>query len=135
MTTRPLRYLLDLALVVWVGAWIVAGVSVSRQVEGLTHLSDTVTNVGGALDAAGNALDSLTALPLVGDRVKAPAQEVHVAGQSALSSGRSSRRSIHNLSGLLGWAVALIPSVPIAVVYLTLRFGRFRVVRVDRRRE
>ncbi len=129
------RYLLDLAVAVWVIGCVVLALAVSSNVDGLTHLSDTVTNVGGAVDEAGQALHSLSSLPLIGDRLDQPAQRVSEAGRSVLASGRSSRASVHGLSTLLGWALALIPTVPIVAIYLPFRLGHLRVVRVERRAE
>lgn len=131
MTGRT-RHAIDLALVAWVAACVILGVSVAARVDDVSRLSDTVTAVGGAVDAAGSALDSLSSVPFVGDRLKEPARRVRAAGQSALASGRSSRSSIHDLSTLLGWALALIPTVPLIALYLPFRLGHLRVVRVER---
>ena len=60
----PLRYALDVALVAWVAAWIAVGVSVAHQVEGLTRLSDTVSNVSApAVNALADASASAARAP------------------------------------------------------------------------
>jgi hypothetical protein len=116
----------DVVLVVWSVAWVLVGVRVAHEVEGLTRLSDTVVKVGEAVDASGQAIESLASVPIVGDRLDDPAHRIRTAGQSALASGRSSRGSIHNLSPLLGFAIALIPTVPLLGLYLPLRIGAIR---------
>jgi hypothetical protein len=116
----------DVTLALWTVAWVAMGVAVSRQVGGLTSTTYTISNVGGAIDQAGAALQSLGSLPVVGERLSGPADQIRSTGRSAVASGRDSRASIHRLSGLLGFAVALIPSVPLVAIYLPVRIGRAR---------
>ena len=117
---------LDVVLAVWTVAWVIVGFRVADNVEGLTHLSDTVVTVGGALDSSGQALGSLDGLPLVGDRVRDPAGRIRAAGQSAVASGQTARRSVHHLSPLLGFAIALIPTIPLLAIYVPLRVAVVR---------
>jgi hypothetical protein len=124
---------IDVVLVVWTLAWVLVGVRVAHEVEGLTHLSDTVVDVGQAIDSSGTALESVAAVPFVGDRLDAPVADIHAAGESAVASGRSSRASVHNLSPLLGFAIALIPTVPLVALYVPLRVGAVRERRELRR--
>jgi len=116
--------LLDVLVVAWAAAWLVLGVQVGREVDGLKELSSTVRATGGAVEAAGQAVRSLESVPLVGERVAEPARRLEEAGRSAEQSGRSSRESIEALSLLLGFAVAVVPSVPVLGFYLLLRRGR-----------
>jgi hypothetical protein len=114
---------IDVALVVWTAGWVIAGFRVAHEVEGLTHLSDTVVAVGGAVDSSGEALGSLDGVPLVGDRVREPADRIRAAAQDAVASGQTARRSINHLSPLLGFAIALIPTVPLLAIYVPLRLA------------
>lgn len=124
---------IDIALIVWSVAWLAIGIAVSREVNGLAELSDTVRRVGTAVEASGGALGTLGGLPLIGDAfgdtLSGPAQEIQDAGQSAQASGQASRGSIDALSTLLGLAVALIPSVPLVALYLPARVSRAREAR------
>ena len=112
----------------WVVVWLFLGFRVADEVRGLSELSGTVTEVGAAVESAGATLGSLAAVPLIGDRVSAPSAEIQAAGRSAIASGRSSRESIRSLSTLLGFAVAVIPTVPLLVLYLPARLGYIRIV-------
>ncbi len=118
---RASLIIVDVLLMIWAVAWVAVGVQVAHEVDGLSRLSDTVATVGRAVDSSGQALESIAGIPLVGDRVRGPAARVREAGRSALASGRRSRESVHNLSPLLGFAVALIPTVPLLAIYLPLR--------------
>lgn len=117
---------LDIALIVWSVAWIAMGIAVSREVNGLAELSDTVRTVGGAVEASGGALEALSDLPLVGETIVGPSDQIEEAGRSAQESGESSRGSIDALSVLLGLAIALVPSVPLIALYLPGRISRAR---------
>jgi hypothetical protein len=125
---RTIR-ILDAALVVWVAAWIVFGVAISREVHGLTKLSDTVVKAGTALERTGSALGGLRSLPVVGGRIGTVEDQARVAARSARASGRSSRKNIEDLSLLLGLAVAIVPSLPALFVYVPFRLARAREAR------
>ena len=64
---RSARVLLDLAVLLWVAAWIVVGLWVAREVKGLADLSTTVIAAGVALEEAGGALQTLEDVPFVGE--------------------------------------------------------------------
>lgn len=124
----------DVALVVWVAAWIAVGLAVAAELRELTNLSETVTRVGGATQEVGRTLGTLSDLPLVGGQLDEPAEAVEAAGASAIASGRESESSVRRASTLLGLAVALIPSLPL-LIYLPLRIGWARERRALRRAE
>lgn len=113
--------ILDLLLLVWVVGWMVLAYQVANEVRGLRDLSQTVTETGVAVRESGEALGSLSDLPLVGDRVAEPAQRIEQAGQSAADSGRSTRDSINTLSVLLAIAIGGIPPIAVLGIYLQLR--------------
>jgi hypothetical protein len=128
-----LIHFLDLVLAIWIAAWIVLGLQVRHEVRGLTELSDTVEAAGNALNQAGRQLDTLKGLPFVGNRIRDVGQQLAVAAQSAVESGRSSRTHILSLGQLLGVAVAAAPTLPLLALYLPLRASRIREVRAVRR--
>lgn len=115
----------DLVVVAWVVTWLLLGLRVHDEVEGLTELSNTISRAGGAVEQTGRALDALN-IPLVGERIDRAAKEVTDAGRETRLSGRTARDSIANLSTLLGLSVALIPSTAILFVYLPARVARAR---------
>lgn len=109
-------------MLAWSGAWVVMGLAVADEVRGLQKLSDTVVAVGQAAEGTAATLRTLQELPLVGEQVRGPAQQVQEAGRSAIESGRASRESAQNLSVLLGITIAVIPSTPLMFLLL-LRFA------------
>jgi len=117
-------HLLDAVVAAWVALWIVCGISVAREVQGLTKLSQTVVRAGTALDKTGQAVAGLRSLPLVGGRIGTVEDEARAAARSAKRSGRESRKNIENLSVLLGIAIAVAPSVPALALYLPFRLTR-----------
>jgi len=122
----------DLLVVVWVVAWLLLGLRVRAEVEGLTELSTTISRAGGAVEETGRALGDLN-IPFVGDRIDRTAGEVTAVGRETRISGRTARDSIADLSTLLGLSVALIPSSAILLVYLPVRIARIRERRALRR--
>lgn len=118
---RPRHPLLDLLLTLWIVGWLALAYQVASEVRGLRDLSETVTQTGVAVRESGEALGSLSDLPLVGDRVAEPAQRIEQAGQSAADSGRSTRDSIDTLSILLAIAIGGIPPIAVLGIYLQLR--------------
>jgi hypothetical protein len=128
---RVLR-LLDIALALWVAAWIGLGVAIGVNVDELSSLSHTVVVQGRAVETVGGSLKVLGSVPLVGSELGEPATEVQRAGASAVASGTSSGSSIHTLSVLLAIAVALLPSIPVFGFYLPARVRRSRESRALR---
>jgi hypothetical protein len=117
MSLRALR----IGLFLWTVLWIALAIVTAHEVLALRDLSDTVVKTGRAVDTAGRALQSVAGIPFVGGRIGPLADEVRVAGESAVASGHSSRASATNLAILLGIAVGLIPTVPMLVLYLVVR--------------
>lgn len=132
LPAAPRLFVLDLCVALWAIAWLLVGFSVAHEVSGLSDLSETVSQVGAAVDASGQAIAELEPLPVVGDRVGEPAGRISEAGRSAVESGRSSGESIDNLALLLGFAISVIPSLPLLLLYLPARVARARDVRALR---
>lgn len=124
---------LDVAVVVWVVAWVVLALLVGREVRDLRELSDTVVVAGVAVEETGDLVDSLGSVPFVGSRVGEVADRVRTAGRSAQASGRDSRDSTENLSILLALSIGLIPTLPLLGLYAPLRVTWAREARAVRR--
>lgn len=118
--------MLDAALVAWCAAWIWMGASVAQDVRGLIELSDTVTAVGRAVDETGGVVESLDGVPLLGERVAPVGRSIAEAGRAAVESGEQSRASVRRTATLLGLSIALIPTLPVLVVYLPRRVAAVR---------
>lgn len=125
--------LLDLVLVGWVVLWIVLGGAVAGQVRGLRQLSGTAEQIGVALRQTGQSVDALASLPIVGDRVGKAGRQIDAAGASTMASARASRASVHTLSWMLWVFLAVIPTVPVLVLYVPLRIVTERERRALRR--
>lgn len=115
--------LLDAALALWAAAWIAMGVAVASSVDDLVVLPDAFTSVGGAIESSGRALGALE-LPVVGTPLRRPGAEIAAAGREVTARGRASRGEVEAASDLLGVAVALIPTLPLLLLYLPPRIGR-----------
>jgi hypothetical protein len=120
--------LLDILVVAWVAAWIVVGVVIAREVNDLRRLGDTLAMGGQGLVRTGEALNRLSGLPFVGEDIGAAAEEVIRTGKNTLATSKVTADTVATLSPLLGWSIALIPSLPLLAVYLPWRIGRYREV-------
>jgi len=131
--SRTVRLLIDVALVGWIVAWIVLGVQVGREVRGLTELSDTVVLAGDAIEQTGDLLEQVGRIPFLGQPVGDLADRIRETGRSAQRDAAATRSDVEDLSVLLGLSIALIPTVPLAVLWVALRL-RWRRERVAVRR-
>ena len=124
--TSPTYRTLDALLAFWCVFWVVVGVLTGRAVWRLTELGDTLERSGVAIDEAGQALEGLGELPVVGDTTGEVGGEVRARAQDVVASARQARDDVQRLAFLLGGAVALLPTAPLLAVYLPgrLRFGR-----------
>jgi len=125
--------LLDVLVAVWVVAWVVAGLWVAAEVRGLTGLADASEASGRAVERTGAVLESISGLPLVTDDLQEAAGAVREAGTRVGQESAVARGHARTLSVLLALAVALIPVVPVAGVYVPARVRRARDVRALRR--
>jgi hypothetical protein len=133
MPGLPRRLLvLDVLVTAWALAWILVALAIAHEVDGLSDLSVTVTRVGKAVVASGEALDGLSGLPLLSDTLDEPSERIREAGRSAVASGRSSGESVDQLSVLLAISIALIPTFPLVCLYLPLRATAVRERRTAR---
>ena len=119
--SRTVRLLIDVALVGWVVAWVVLGVQVGREVRGLTELSDTVVLAGEAIEQTGDLLEQVGRIPFLGQSVGDLADRIRETGRSAQADARATRGDVEDLSVLLALSIALIPTIPLAAIWLALR--------------
>lgn len=117
----------DAALVTWALLWVVIAVLVAQDVRGLTDLSDTVVTSARALDQTAEALTTvektLNDIPFVPEirDIEDLRRAVAATARDARVSARSSREHVERLSLLLGFSIALAPTLPVLAVYLPLR--------------
>src|ERR671923_1073414 len=86
----PQRSLLaiDLLIVLWTVLWIVVGIAVGTFVERLSAVGEGLADAGAAIGRAGDAVDRLADVPLVGEGFSAVAGEVHGVGGETGRQGR-----------------------------------------------
>lgn len=121
-TARPSQADLPKAvLALWCALWLVVGVWTGYEVWQLSELSDTVAVTGRTLDEAGSALESLGGVPVVGEATAELGSQVRRDAAEIVESAGSAGSSVRRLSLLLGFSIALIPSVPVLVVHRMLR--------------
>lgn len=131
--SRHVRLLLDVALAGWLAAWILIGLQVGREVRGLSELSDTVVLAGSAIEQTGDLLEQVGRVPLLGQPVGDLADSIRETGRSAQVNAAATRGSVDDLSALLAVSIALIPTIPLAAIWLGLRL-RWRRERIAVRR-
>jgi hypothetical protein len=96
---------------------------VAVEVWRLDSLGTTVAVNAQALGATSHTLDSLSGLPLVGGRIRTAAEQIRLAASRTERDALASRSQFHHLAVLLGLAVALVPTLPVAGIYLAVRTG------------
>lgn len=119
--SRGVRLAIDAAIAGWLIAWIVMGIQVGREVAQLGNLSDTAVLAGDAIEQTADVLDQVGRIPLVGTPVGDLADSIRRTGRSARQNGAATRDDVDDLSVLLGLSIALIPTIPLAAVWIPLR--------------
>jgi hypothetical protein len=131
--SRRLVRALDMALLAWIAVWVVVASLVTMEMRDLRELSDSLTFAGRSLQDAGDRLATLRDVPFVGEDLARVGGQLQEAGRRAISNGIATRSSIDSTSLLLGLAIAGIPTIPMAALYLAIRTSWARDVRAVRR--
>ena len=114
---------LDVFVVAWVVAWAFAGIAIGRQIQGLADVTDSARQAGLATQRAGDAIDQLKSLPLVGGAIGDSAATIGEAGQSAIDAAERGRTRVRRLGALVGALIAVVPSLPLLWLYLPGRIA------------
>ena len=117
---------IDLLVVLWTAAWIVLGIAVGTFVERLGAVGDGLENTGRAIGKAGDAIDQLADVPLVGGGFATVAQEIHGIGRDTVENGRSVQDDVDSLAVLIGAGLTLGPTLPILALWVPPRVSRER---------
>ena len=117
---------IDLLVVLWTAAWLVLGIAVGTFVERLGAVGDGLQNTGRAIGRAGDAIDQLSDVPLVGGGFATVAQEIQGMGRETVQNGRSIEDDIDSLAVLIGAGLALGPTLPILALWVPPRVSRER---------
>jgi hypothetical protein len=124
---------IDLVVIVWTIAWIVLGVAVGTFVERLGAVGEGMEDTGRAIGRAGDAVDQLSDVPLVGEGFDAIAQEIQEVGRETAENGRSVEDDVDSLAVLIGAGLALGPTLPILALWVPPRVSRGRERRALRK--
>ena len=117
---------IDLLVVLWTAAWLVLGIAVGTFVERLGAVGEGMEDTGRAIGRAGDAVDQLSDVPLVGGGFGTVAQEIHEIGRETAQNGRSVEQDVDSLALLLGAGLALGPTLPILLLWVPPRVSRER---------
>jgi hypothetical protein len=117
---------IDLLVVLWTAAWLVLGIAVGTFVERLGAVGDGMENTGRAIGRAGDAIDQLSDVPLVGEGFATIAQEIQGIGRETIENGRSVEDDVDSLALLIGAGLALGPTLPILALWVPPRVSRER---------
>jgi hypothetical protein len=113
----------DVFVVAWVVAWAFAGIAIGRQIQGLAEVTDSARDAGLATQRAGDAIDRLRGLPLVGGAVGDSAATIREAGQTAIDGAARGRTRVRRLGAIVGALIAIVPSLPLLWLYLPGRIS------------
>lgn len=118
--------LLDGLVIFWVALWLVVGVWSGVMIWQLSDLGDTVTRSGQALGSTGEALQALGEVPVVGEGPGELGDEVVATADDIATRGQEIQAQLRQLSVTLGLSIMLMPTTPVAGLYLPLRLARHR---------
>jgi hypothetical protein len=110
----------------WCVLWLFVGVWTGYELWQLGELGGAVAETGRALGTAGDALESLSGAPIVGERTEELAAQVQGSSADIVSEAQAAQGSLRQLAVLLGLTVSLVPSVP---AVLLLKFSGRREAR------
>jgi hypothetical protein len=122
-THRARQITADVLLVVWVLVWVRVGRAVHDVTLGLATPGERIQEAGGGL--AGRLRDAgstVSAIPLVGDSVRAPFDEAGSAADRIAAAGAAQVHAVQQLAWWLGLVVAAIPVLVMLAVHLPLRW-------------
>ena len=103
------------AVALWCALWAVVGAWTGYEMWQLAGLSDTVADTGRTLGEAGQALQSLGAVPVVGDTTERLGTAVRADAREIVASAGNAGEAVRRLAVLLGVTIALVPTVPVVV--------------------
>ena len=122
--TRPALRTWSGAVAAWCALWLVVGVWTGYELWQLGELGGAVAETGRALGSAGDALQGLGGVPLVGERTDELGAQVTSSSRQVVAEAQAAQSSLRQLAVLLGLTVSLVPSVPaVALLALSARRG------------
>lgn len=124
----------DVLLLVWCWLWVRVGQGVHDATLALAVPGEQIEEAGSGL--AGRLRDagaSVGGVPLVGDEVRAPFDGAGDAADRIAAAGAAQVEAVNTLADWLGVAVAAVPLLVVAAVYVPLRWRFVRAATSGRR--
>jgi hypothetical protein len=116
----------DMLLLAWVILWVWVGVETAQRVGSLRSLGDGVVSAGQATSDVADAIGGLADLPVIGSAFDAVADAIGGVGDATTDLGTSGQRAVDRSAALMGWALALAPTVPFLAIWVPVRVARER---------
>ncbi|MEV6842799.1 hypothetical protein [Actinoplanes sp. NPDC051411] len=123
----------DSVVLFWLVLWTAVGCWVGFSLWHLAGVGDTLVQSGQTLDTAGQALQRVGDIPLIGQWPDRLGAEVRATAVEIIGRGRETALYGQRLAVLLGLTVGLVAIVPILAPYLPARITRRREVAAIRR--
>ncbi len=117
---------IDLLVVLWTVAWLLLGIAVGTFVGRLDAVGDGLEDAGRAIGRAGEAVNELSDVPVVGGGFAEIAQRIDEIGRNTAENGRSVKEDVHSLALLIGAGLALGPTLPVLALWVPPRLSRER---------
>jgi hypothetical protein len=131
-SARSLRWW-DIATTVYVVAVVGAGLFAGWQIWTLAELHRGLLDAADALDLTARAIGLLGQVPVVADGAAQLVRSVTETSAQVRTSAGTARSDVRSLAVVVGATIALLPIVPVLVLYLPLRVARHRELRGLRR--
>ncbi len=125
--------LLDGVVVFWCVLWCVLGVWTGVTLWQAADVGDTISSSGSSLASVGQGLQSLSDIPVIGERPGEVGAEVTRSASDIVARGAEVKGQLRLLGVFLGIALVGIPVTPVLGVYLPMRVRRAHEVRSVRR--
>ena len=126
------RHLIDAAVLAWVIAWALLGLSAGRALDKVSEVTRSAEGAGAAVVRTGESIRDVD-VPVVGTVFKDAGDEVIAAGEAAEAQARDSGNSVRKASIALGLAIWIVPTLPLLILYAPARVVRGRETRALRR--
>jgi hypothetical protein len=116
----------DMLLLAWILLWVWVGIETAQRVGSLRSLGDGVVSAGQATADVADAIGGLADLPVIGSAFDAVAGAIGGVGDATTDLGTSGQRAVDRTAALMGWALALAPTVPFLAIWVPIRVARER---------
>lgn len=118
----------DSLVLFWAVLWAVLGVLTGVTVWQVADAGDTLSSSGHTLTSIGKTLESLSGVPVIGERPGQIGAQVVDSATEIAERGQKVKGELRRMAVLLGIAIMGIPVTPVVGLYLPLRLSRRREI-------